>query len=713
MKKTIICLIILLLPGIASHAGIVQIETAQKAAIHFFSSHYTKFRPGYTGTTAVLESNAVFRDNKALYFIFNMSPCGWIAMSAQDAAWPVLAYSFEGRFTGENLPPQYVAWMKQYEDALFYLANNPVQATPAISSAWKSILDEGYGQAYKARSSSTVGPFLYSLWDQGALYNGQCPADGKGPGGHAYAGCVPTAMGQIMNYYRWPVTGTGSYSYSDPPYGTLSADFGATTYNWDNMPNSLTRDNDGVAKLLFHLGVSCDLVYGAGGSGMYNHKAAYSLRTYFKYSPQTQYLFRDSTNLNWDSVMLAHLNRGMPLYYAGWSVKNVNGHAWVCDGYQDTAYFHFNFGWSGSSNGYFYTSNPSPPGNNFSLAQELIINIFPDTVNYTYPTGCQGNKTFQFTEGSFSDGSGPLKPYSGNSDCSWLISPQTTTDSVSNITLKFDYFDTNPADSVRIYNGPSTSSPLYGSYSGDSLPPSMLSAGNAILVKFKASGGTPRKGFRAAFTSSSPTWCDGIKEIAGDTADFTNGSYTFNYSNKTYCKWRLLRSDTLPLTIYFKRFDTEPVYDNLVIYDLGSGKLLDTISGHFDPASPPDSVTSPSGKMFLIFSTNSSVTGKGWEIYYPKRNTGINETPGNTSLFIYPNPASGIVNLKFSSASAAQAELILSTTDGRPLIDKLQAAVPGENTIRFNPDGLPEGMYFIQIRTISGIQTGKLIIRKQ
>jgi hypothetical protein len=479
------------------------------------------------------------------------------------------------------------------------------------------------------------------------------------------------------------------------------------------MPNSLSGENEGISTLLFHLGVSCDLVYGSGGSGMYNHKAAYALRTWFKYSPQTQYLFRDSTSLKWDSVMMAHLDRGMPLYYAGWSVPNVNGHAWVCDGYQDTTYFHFNFGWSGTSNGYFYTSNPSPPGNNFRLAQELIINIFPDTVHYTYPLGCQGNKTLLFADGSFTDGSGPVKPYSGNADCSWLISPQTSADSISNITLKFDYLDTNPGDSVKVYDGPSTSSLLYGSYSGQTLPPTLISTGNSFLVKFKAGGGMPGKGFRAGFTSTSPVWCTGTTEIVADTADFTNGSYTFNYSNNSFCKWRLSRTDSLPLTIYFKRFDTEPFYDNLTIYDLGSGKLLDTISGHYETGNPPDSVTSPSGKMFLIFSTNSSVTRKGWEIYYPKRNTGINALPGPEGLVLYPNPSQGIVNLRFSSSQATRAELILSSPDGRTIMDKNLPAAAGENNIQVNLTGTPSGLYFISMKTVNGIHTGKLIINKQ
>ena len=121
---------------------------------------------------------------------------------------------------------------------------------------------------------------------------------------------------------------------------------------------------------------------------MWNHKAAYSLRTYFNYSPETQYLYRDSTNLDWDSVIVAHLDQKIPMYYAGWSVPNINGHAFIIDGYQTEDYFHFNWGWSGSYDGYFYLDNLVPGGNNFNLAQELVINCYPDTMNYSYPYYC-------------------------------------------------------------------------------------------------------------------------------------------------------------------------------------------------------------------------------------------------------------------------------------------------------------------------------------
>lgn len=712
MKRILLAFGLMLLQGLFCLAGSVTPVDAGKAASNFFTAHLTRSDPRFNGKAVITGTRSITRDGKVLYYIFNMSPAGWIAVSADDAAWPVLAYSFEGSYTGENLPPQYVAWMKQYEDELAWMAGHPSEAPLKVSSEWKNLLSESYTGDYMAKNMVMVKPLLYSTWDQGAYYNGMCPAVSGGPGGHAWAGCVPTAMGQIMNYYRWPVTGTGSYSYTDPTFGVQSANFGATTYQWDNMPNSISRPNDGIALLLYHLGVSCDLVYGASGSGMYNHKAAYSLRTYFKYSPQTQYLFRDSTTLRWDSVIVAHLNRGMPLYYAGWKTPNIDGHAFVCDGYQDTAYFHFNWGWSGSSNGYYYTSNPSPPGYNFKLAQELIINCFPDTVNYTYPGGCQGSRTLSWFDGSLADGSGPVKNYQGNTDCSWLISPQTSTDSVSKITLTFNYISTGPQDRLKIYNGPSASSPILMSFTGDTVPSPISSSGNQLFITFKASGGATGKGFSLSYASTSPVWCTGTQVIQGDTADFTNGSAGFNYSNNTSCRWRLQRNDTLPLTIYFSRFDTEPLYDNLTIYDLGTGLPIDTISGHYDQDHLPAPVTAHSGKMFLIFSTNGSVTGRGWEIYYPKRNTGIEEKTGDGSLMVFPNPSSGKFSLQWDSPLSGGQAVSVVSADGRILIRKTLPASAGRNRFDMDAPGLQPGVYILRLESPGLVRTGKIVISK-
>jgi len=105
-------------------------------------------------------------------------------------------------------------------------------------------------------------------------YNELCPADPNGPGGHVYAGCVATAMGMVMKYWSHPTTGVGSHSYYCPGYGYQSANFGATTYLWDEMPNSISTSCIPIATLLYHCGVAVNMGYSVDGSGAQSTDAA-------------------------------------------------------------------------------------------------------------------------------------------------------------------------------------------------------------------------------------------------------------------------------------------------------------------------------------------------------------------------------------------------------------------------------------------------------
>jgi hypothetical protein len=344
MKRFGLLLLTMAFFGWNAFAGQVPVEKASHAALLFITAHSTLQKTGETPGFEIANTFIVRDQDVPLYYIFNLSPEGWIAMAADDAVPPVLAYSFEGRYDESTQVPPFTAWMRQYEDQIRYAIREKVTPFPGTLTKWQELTDTGYQIPDEMQSSnpasgvrhpvsrSEVEPLITTRWNQSPWYNEMCPADPAGPGGHCVAGCVPVCMAQVMYYFRWPETGVGSYTYTEPNYGVLSADFGATTYIWDEMTNSITRSNPAIAELIFHLGVSCDLQYGPDGSGMYNHKAAYSLRTFFKYSPQTQYLFRDSTTLNWDSVLMAHLDRKIPMYYAGWSDPNVSGHAFVCDG---------------------------------------------------------------------------------------------------------------------------------------------------------------------------------------------------------------------------------------------------------------------------------------------------------------------------------------------------------------------------------------------
>ena len=477
MKKTILFSLMLVV-ALTLAATDIDRAMAKKVAVNFFYERINQFKTVEFESIHPGKIHELRLDGKTSLYAVNMAGGGYVLVSASDQLRPVAGYSPEGIYTGLGLPPQLDELIEIYK--LQVREAEEMQAPPdlAIQAMWKHLLTDDPGLLKPLSDEKAVEPMLTTQWDQGQYYNEMCPADPAGPGGHCYAGCVATALGQVVNYFRWPETGTGSYSYECPPYGTLTANFGNTTYEWDKMATSLNRSNPAVALLLHHLGIACDMVYGPNGSGMYNHKAAYALRTFFKYSPETIYVYRDSTSMDWDSLLVAHLDRNIPMYYAGWSVPNINGHAFVCDGYQEGNYYHFNWGWSGSYDGYFYTNSLNPGGSNFNLAQEVVINAFPDTNAYSYPYYCQGEKLLDITDGTIDDGSGPLYGYEPDADCSWLIAPD---DSVESITLEFLRFSTEAGDVVSIYDGPTTASPLLGSFEGPDVPGDVSSSGDKVL----------------------------------------------------------------------------------------------------------------------------------------------------------------------------------------------------------------------------------------
>jgi len=230
---------------------------------------------------------------------------------------------------------------------------------------------------YNSTNDDAVAPLITTTWSQGTYYNTSCPSDAGGPDGHALVGCVATAMGQVMNYWNYPTMGTGSHSYVHSTYGTLSANFGATTYGWASMPDpgGASSYNTALATLLYHCGVSVDMGYGPTGSGASTAQVATSIQTYFGYASSAQYINRSSyTESGWNNILIAELDAGRPMQYRG---QGSGGHSFNCDGYQGTDYFHFNWGWGGYADGYYYLSNLNPGGSTFTDGQAAIIGIQP------------------------------------------------------------------------------------------------------------------------------------------------------------------------------------------------------------------------------------------------------------------------------------------------------------------------------------------------
>lgn len=688
MKKNLSLLIVLLIAF--KLTGAQSVDIYRQTALNFFQERLVLHQYKGKGAPEIKNYIQVSHEGRAIAHAFNFSGGGFVLVSASENTFPVLGYSLEGTFTGTGLPEALKAWIRYYGRQIGAVANQPFPAEEVqlARSRYKKEVTEITGS-----SGRVAEPLLRTLWDQGNYYNGMCPTDPDGPGGRCYAGCVATAVGQLMFYHRWPEQGSGEYSYTHPDYGVQYANFGESTYNWNGMETSLSGPNSHIALLLYHLGISFDMDYGPNGSGMWNHSAANSMRNYFKYGPQTQYIFRDTTTMNWDSILIANLDARKPLYYAGWEgVGSQNGHAFVCDGYAPDNFYHFNWGWSGSYDGYFLLSALTPGGSNFNFAQEVIKDIYPDTTQYNYPSFCTGDDTLNYISGTFSDGSNIID-YPGGSVCQWLIQPdEPDYDSISGIQLSFPLLDLAQNDRILIFSGNDTTASPIAELTGDESPGIIEINAPSATVVFDAPAGNAG-GFLASYKSALPVYCSGTTNYNQSSGMFDDGSGNKNYVNNSLCKWRIVPTDLLPVTITFDNFSTEYGKDILKIYDLGNQSLVASLSGD----TIPEPITLNSGKFYLVFNTDGSGTAPGWTIRWnPEGSTGIfNDI--RKEFAIHPNPAGDYLALRCISSPVTGSASIYNSA-GRLLMQKqLTQNITGEATL--NISQLGPGFYLLKVET--------------
>ena len=346
MKRLLVILLILFATHLQAQVRIGDAE-AYSSAEQFVSQQGRKGKP----TLTLSEEIKSEQSGQTNLFVFTMEPKGYVVVSALN---DVLAYSFESSMHAlEELPDHVAYWLNLYNEQTDYLLQHPDQIKRPT------------------KQQHSVGPLLTSIWGQGCYHNAACPYDTLGPCYHVEAGCVAIAMAQIMYYHKSPLTGKGEMTYTCSPYGNLSANFGQTAYQWEEMADTLHENNPAVATLVFHCGVSVKTRYSSNGSGAYSQSVPDVLQNYFYYPASSlakRFIYDDE---QWQRIIRNDLDRQRPVYYSGTS--NLGGHAFVCDGYDDNGKFHFNFGWDGVADGYYTLSSPY----GFSKNQTIVHNIFP------------------------------------------------------------------------------------------------------------------------------------------------------------------------------------------------------------------------------------------------------------------------------------------------------------------------------------------------
>lgn len=711
MKKNITLAVFLLSAVITGFAKQAEQSVIHKVAVSFYFEH-ARLTEGFTwNSVGIREITPTIYNGRTVYYTIAMNPRGWIVIAADDAVTPVLAYSFEDNL-GSSLPPQFISWMHKYQKEIDDALNRNLPPSAGITDKWVKYANYDQTQPLELQTASGIAPLILHNWDQGFPYNIYCPQDAAGPGNHPYAGCVATAMCQVMYYYRFPMNGNGEHCYTPSGYPRQCANYGTTAYDWNSMVNSLTgaklANDSAVALLLWHAGISVNMMYSAGGSGAYSEDARNAMVNNFRFSPNAWYIHRDDFPvLAWDSIVRANLDRKMPVYYDGYGPQG--GHAFNCDGYQGTDHFHFNWGWSGTANGYYYLDNLNPSGDNFSEGEGAIVNLFPDTIANTYPYTCQTQILLKSVNGTFDDGSGPALNYKSNSQCSWLLAPQSSEDSVQKITLTFNSFNTVAANGIlRIYKGSNATDSLVAELSGDALPPLITINGPKTFITFTSGSSGQGPGWLISYTGKVLDWCKDAQNLSDSTGVITDGSSHFNYHNSSTCRWRIVPAvNTSPLSLTFTSFRTQKDKDFVQIYDNGTGEALAEYSGIYTGTDLPPTVTAKSGQMFIIFSTDQTGTEAGWEARYSTA-LGICETDYSSGIQIYPNPASSYLYVKTLSDSKSQLKLELSDINGRTILN--QKISEGVNPATINITGVPGGLYFLKIVSENRSVVKKVVI---
>jgi len=303
-----------------------------------------------------------------LMYIYNLNPKGFITVSASKESLPCLAYSFESDFSLEPTPVQEI--MGTYKREIAEQLQAPAPAREYIQDKWSLYLSENP----VFPETRDMEPLIDAEFGQsGGWNNGVTNELGfNGP-----VGCVAVAMSQVMHYWGHPSSGEGSNTYNEDDFGEIEVDFSSSFYDFENMPATVASAPSQI--LLFDTGISVNMDYDQSGSGAYvigsYPSTEYSLEYFFKYDSSIYSMQKTPSNESiFGDAIIANLDASMPVILRGYDAS-YGGHAWNVDGYQGDDYnsFHCNFGWGGSSNGWYSLTSMG----GFPDDQAAIFNIFP------------------------------------------------------------------------------------------------------------------------------------------------------------------------------------------------------------------------------------------------------------------------------------------------------------------------------------------------
>ncbi len=337
-------------------------------------NHLNKYNRNQTHS--ILNFLELKSDSISLAFVFNLFPNGYIVISSNMDLPTIPAYSYESDFGALNQSnPLFIMLKNDLISQMEYCKSNDSEFEIHNRQKWTALLNTN---SYLDKDEFQQWPtdrdgWLLTNWTQTAPFSNFCPMDPV-TSQRSYAGCPATAMSQILNFHK-TINGihftdsddyfhnyAGRQYYIDddfasngfPSFPDLNKYLDTLQNHW-NIGTTLT--NNDKAALTFACGIAATQVYTSEGSGTFSVSQA--LDAYQRFGCTSSVLIQpdDEELIN---RMAQNIKDTLPIHLAvvdeGWTT----GHNVVVDGYNSDGYFHLNFGWGGSSNGWYLLPQEMP-----------------------------------------------------------------------------------------------------------------------------------------------------------------------------------------------------------------------------------------------------------------------------------------------------------------------------------------------------------------
>lgn len=346
-----------------SWAELINENQAKTIAMGFMANHgmpSSSLRMAQKGPRL----SASTTGDKAAYYVFNANR-GYVIVAGDDRAPAVLGYSDQSTFDANSIP-----------DAMQELLNGYTAQINALSKGGKSVK--------LAPSGPAIHPLVTANWSQNSPYNILFPILNNGQ--QAVAGCVATAMAQVLYYWKHPTQVTTTLpEYTSQTLNIYMPALEPVDFNWDAMQDTyLSNDtvSEGAvaaARLTLYCAQSLQMDFLYGSSGANTTRIPRIIANYFGYKASARCEYRSNyTTQSWADFIYSELAEGRPLIYSG--SKASSGHAFICDGYDGEGLFHINWGWNGMSNGYYVLNVLNPDAQGTGSASEAYGYIYDQYV---------------------------------------------------------------------------------------------------------------------------------------------------------------------------------------------------------------------------------------------------------------------------------------------------------------------------------------------